>query len=350
MSVSFETFSHCVSTRNASRPDREVEAARGRRIQQRAPRASGAETHLDVGPAHGLAALAPGRLGHRHLARAEAEKPPGGEPLARLEAHIGIHARQAALDRPPLARLRLLEGALALAHRDRETREPAPPLRIRADDAGEDLAVDAHGAHLGFALAVEAAHRRPAPGGKARTGAAAIVQGQVERAPEQQLAARHRPGRRAAASARAVPGAAVPVRPCARRGRAARRGTGRRPKGPGEAGHRLLENRAIVGPREIDALPAQRDPRTRERSGQPSGHRVHHMARHRVPEARQPHLLQRIAVRHRPRRFRIREVCARGVREPEREGLLAFVDQIVQHRHRDRLLRLARRKGQGPGC
>ena len=97
------------------------------------------------------------------------------------------------------------------------------------------------------------------------------------------------------------------------------------------------ENRAIAGPREIDALPGQRYLRTRERSGQPSGHRVHHMVRHRAPEARQPHLLQRIAVRNRPRRFRIGDARAGGVREPEREGLLAFVDHIVQHRHRDRL-------------
>ena len=70
------------------------------------------------------------------------------------------------------------------------------PLGVRAEDARGHVAVDAHIAFIGRRLAVEAAHRHPAPGRKARTAAVALLR-EVEGAAEQQLAARHQPPRRA---------------------------------------------------------------------------------------------------------------------------------------------------------
>ena len=98
--------------------------------------------------------------------------------------------------------------------------------------------------------------------------------------------------------------------------------------------------------REVDALPAQRHLRAARRPRQAARHRVHHLARHRATEARQPHLLHRAGVDDRARRNPVGDHRPRGVQEPQREGLLALVDRVVEHRHRDRLLRLARVEGE----
>ena len=72
------------------------------------------------------------------------------------------------------------------------------------------------------------------------------------------------------------------------------------------------------------------------------------MARHRAPEARQPHLLQRVVVRYGARRLAVADATARRVGEPEAERLLALVDSVVADRHVHRLRGLTRGEGQRP--
>ena len=166
------------------RPDRNIEAARLVGAKQRAPRAERAEPHLDVGLRH-LPGAAPGRrLRHGHLAGAVAEQDPGRDPLGHIEARIGVHAGERALDAPP-PDLGIRIAPLALAQRHRHTRQPAALRGVRAEDAGGHLAIHAHGAVVGLVLAVEAARRHPAPGREARAAGFPAVRGQVERASEQ---------------------------------------------------------------------------------------------------------------------------------------------------------------------
>ena len=101
----------------------------------RAPAAHGGKAHLEVGPGDplGLAAVVR-RLDDGHVARAPARQAPDRKPVVQAEPRIGAHRGHRALD---LARVHagLGEGALALAHRDRDAGKKPVPLRVRAEDA-----------------------------------------------------------------------------------------------------------------------------------------------------------------------------------------------------------------------
>ena len=179
----------------------------------------------------------------------------------------------------PGVHTRLGERALALADRDRDPGQQAVPFRVRAEDAGGHLAVDAQAAVVRTLLAVEAAHRHPAPGRKARTGPVALP-GEVERAPEQQLAARQvarggtvKGARAPDAHRRPRPAACPGPRSGTRPGQSARPGGRQRRTGteavigrrtfrgaerPRESGQRLRQRRAVFRLREVHPLAGHR--------------------------------------------------------------------------------------------
>ena len=142
----------------------------------------------------------------------------------------------------------------------------------------------------------------------------------MERAAEQKLLRRHRPGH-ALPSVRVATVRVTPPRPLGRRERFA----GRR------AGGELHPAERAAG------LPAALESRRQ---------RAHHLAPDGAAHARDPGAGYRVGVLDGAGRFAVGDAKARGVRQGERQRLVPFVHHVVQHRHRDRLRGHARREGE----
>ena len=81
---------------------------------------------------------------------------------------------------------------------------------------------------------------------------------------------------------------------------------------------------------------------------EPLLHVLDHVHRRRPPEPRQQRPRQRIVVLDRPGGLAVRQPARRGVRQPQRQRLLALVVGVVEHPDLDLLRRLARPELQPP--
>ena len=255
------------------------------------------------------------------VARAIAERTPDRQPIRHAVARPWRHRLHRRLD---LARLVAAIVAFATAVRQHRAAGPGTARKVRAQQARGHVAVETE---PGLA-AGEARLCHPAPD----RGRTAVVRlpGNREGRSHQQLGQGYSPR----LHPRPVSVLRLLAQPVRQYGQA-------------RLGSVLGLQLHIRLRRQADGLSghADRDP-GRARGAQALLDRIQHLPRDCSPEARKPRLRHRVVVLNRACRAPVGNDRARRARQGEREGLLALVHRVVEHRDPDGLGRLARGEGQ----